>query len=193
MLPWKIFVETVAVLCYNRRWGDGVIIRQEQSSDYNEVYQLVKMSFATTPDDDGTTQDYLSELRTKDVFIPELSLVAESDEGTLVGQVVLYKTTITTPQRKLTELLLSPICVHPDYFGRGIARAMVEEALRIARNIGYRAVFLCGDPEIYSKMGFVATYRYNIFHKDEETAEWSMVRELHKGALDGISGTINTI
>ena len=170
-----------------------MLIRQEMPSDYDETYNLVKISFATTPDDDGTTQDYLNELRGKDVFIPELSLVAETDDGMLVGQVVLYKTTIVTPQEELTQLLLSPICVHPDYFRRGIACALIEEALRIARQVGYKAVFLCGDPEVYGKMGFVATYRYNIFHKEDAIAEWSMVRELYEGALEGVTGTINTI
>ena len=166
-------------------------IRQETSSDYDEVYQLVKISFGTTPDDDGTTPDYLNDLRDKDIFIPELSLVAENDGGSLVGQIVLYKTIIATPKGPLTELVLSPICVHPDHFRRGIARAMVDKALPIAVHIGYRAVFLCGDPEIYSKLGFVPTYRYGIFHKDDKTAEWSMVRELYDGALDGITGVID--
>lgn len=170
-----------------------MLIRQENPSDYDEVYQLVKIAFATTEDDDGTTPDYLDELRGKDVFIPELSLVAEID-GMLVGQIVLYKTAIVTFQGDLlTELLLSPISVHPNYFRRGIARAMVDEALSIAARMGYRAVFLCGDPEIYGKLGFVPTYRYKIFHKDDKTAEWSMVRELYEGALDGITGTIDTI
>jgi predicted N-acetyltransferase YhbS len=170
-------------------------IRQEKPLDYDEVYQLVKASFATNADDNGTTQDYLDGLRKKEVFIPELSLVAEDDDGAIVGQVVLYKTIIATPQGEVTELLLSPICVHPNYFHRGIARAIVDEALRIAKNMGFRAVFLCGDPEIYGRLGFIPSYRRNIFHKEDKskTAEWSMIRELYIGALDGISGTIDTV
>jgi len=170
-------------------------IRQERPADYSEVYELVKMSFATVSDSDGTEPDYLNELKNKDTFIPELSLVAENDDGKLIGQIVLYKTAITTSQGELAELLLSPISVHPDYFRRGIARAMVEEALRIARGMGFKAVFLCGDPVIYERLGFLPSYQYNIFHKTDEskTAKWSMVRELYNGALDDISGTIDTV
>jgi len=172
-------------------------IRQERPSDYDEVYRLVKASFSTVYTD-GTEpdeQDYLNELREKDTFIPELSLVAEGDDGTLLGQIVLYKTTLTTPDGELTELLLSPICVHPAYFRRGIARAMIEEARRIAKDLGFRAVFLCGDPETYGRLGFVPSHRHQIFHKDDasKTADWSMVRELYTGALDGISGTVDTV
>lgn len=171
-----------------------MIIRQEQPSDYDEVYQLVKKSFATSSHADGTEPDYLNEVRKKDTFIPELSLVAESDDGKLIGQVVLYKTIITTQDKEITELLLSPICVHPDYFRRGIARAMMEEACRLAKNIGYTAVFLCGNPEFYHKIGFKPTYEFGIFHIKDETkkAEWSMVRELTDGALKSIKGTVNT-
>ena len=61
--------------------------------------------------------------------------------------------------------------------------------------MGFRAVFLCGYPETYKRLGFTPSYCYNIFHKDDESkaADWSMVRELYDDALSGISGTIDTI
>jgi predicted N-acetyltransferase YhbS len=178
-------------LCGNKL----LLIRQERPLDYAKVYQLVKMSFATSLQDDGTVPDYLEGLCKKDTFIPELSLVTEDVDEKIIGQIVLYKTVITTPCGELVELLLSPICVHPDYFRRGIARAMIKKALDIAKRMGFRAVFLCGNPEIYGKMGFLPTYHYNIFHKNDETktAKWSMVYELYFGALNGISGTLTTV
>ena len=102
-------------------------VRQEKPFDYNEVYELVKISFATNSDDDGTTSDYLNEVRKKDTFIPELSLVAEDDNGKIIGQIVLYKMMIDTKNGKIVELLLSPICVHPEYFCKGIARTMIKK------------------------------------------------------------------
>ena len=172
-----------------------MIIRQEKLSDYNEVYELVKLSFSTNIDDDGTTHKYLNQLRVKDTFIPELSLVAENEHGKIIGQIVLYKTDITTSNGKITELLLSPISVHPDFFRRGIARAMINESFIIAKRIGFKAVFLCGDPELYKKFGFIPSYKHNIYHISDESknAEWSMVYELEKGGLNGIYGTIDTV
>ena len=173
------------------------IIRQEKPSDYDEVYNLVKTAFATvlTDGSEPDEQDYLNDLRKKDTFIPELSLVAESDDGGLIGQIVLCRTVISTPQGELATLLLSPISVHPGYFRQGVARALVDESLRIAGEMGYKAVFLCGEPEIYGRLGFVPSYLHNIYHKGDEskTAGWSMVRELQRGALLGISGTVDTI
>jgi predicted N-acetyltransferase YhbS len=172
-----------------------MLIRREKQSDHDEVRRLVKISFATNEGDDGTTHDYLDTLRRKDVFIPELSLVTENEGGVIIGQVLLYKADISTPQGMITELLLSPICVHPNYFRKGIARAMIEEVLSLAKDMGFRAVFLCGTPEIYGKLGFTPTFRYNIFHKTDESKEarWSMVRELYGGALGGVSGIIDTV
>ena len=140
-------------------------IRRETTADYAEVYELVRMSFSTSSHSDGTeTADYLNEVRTNNTFIPELSLVAEASSGKIVGQVVLYETDIHTPTGKRTELLLSPICVHPAYFRQGIARAMTNKALDLAREMGYKAVFLCGEPEFYRKLGFVPTFEYGIYH-----------------------------
>lgn len=171
-------------------------IRQEQPSDYEEVYELVKKSFTTISRADGTEPDepdYLNEIRKKNTFIPELSLVAENDAGRIIGQVVLYKTDIVTLDKKVTELLLSPISVHPDFFRQGIARAMMEESFRIAKEMGFSAVFLCGSSNFYHKIGFTPTYKFNIFHINDKSqkAEWCMVRELVEGTLIKISGTVD--
>jgi len=170
-----------------------MIIRREQPQDYAEVYKLVETAFNSNPETDGTVPDYLNNLRTKDTFIPELSLVAQHENGQIIGQVVLYRTNITTAHKAITELVLSPISVHPNYFRQGIARAMMEKAFEIAVNMGYKAVFLCGNPEFYHKIGFVPTYTYSIHHINDNTkaAKWCMVRELVKGALSNISGSVD--
>ena len=169
-------------------------IRQERASDYAEVHELVKISFAASSHSDGTEADYLNELRKKAVFIPELSLVAELN-GEIVGQIALYKTHVTTPDAVVTELVLSPICVHPVHFRRGIARAMMEKAFEIARTLGYKAVFLCGEPQLYRKVGFVPTSEHHIYHitDAEKNAQWCMVRELVSGALKNIRGTVDIV
>jgi len=170
-------------------------IRQETPADYNEVSELIKVSFATNADDDGTTSDYLNEIRKTDAFIPELSLVAEAESGKIIGQIVLYETTIDTKNENITALLLSPICVHPDYFRKGIARSMVEKAFCTAKEMDYKAVFLCGEPKIYRKLGFKPSFEYSIFHISDETknAEWCMVYEFVDGALNGVSGMVDIV
>jgi len=169
-----------------------ITVRREQPADYDEVAALVAAAFATVPYGDGTEADYLNDLRGKAAFLPELSFVALDGEK-IVGQIVLYQTDITTPNGPRTELVLSPVSVHPAYFRRGVARAMVEHALARAAAMGYRAVFLCGDPAIYARLGFSPSCAHGIHHAQDAHAEWSMVRALYAGALDGLEGTVETV
>lgn len=171
-----------------------MIMREETPKDYDEVYEMVKASFLTTPDHDREW-DYLNEVRKKDTFISKLSLVAESEKGKIIGQIVLYKADIITQEKIYTELVLSPISVHPDYFNQGIATKMMKKAFEIAKDMGYKAVFLCGDPNFYSKLGFKPSYEYKIFHitDKDKNAEWCMALELTNGALKNINGTIDIL
>ena len=161
-------------------------IRQETPSDYAEVYDMVKNSFATTDHSDGTEQDYLNEIRNKDTFIPELSLVAVLEDK-IVGQIVLYKMQIADE----VQLVLSPLSVHRDYFKQGIGESLIEEGCRRALSLGYKAVFLCGSPAYYERFGFVPTYEHEIYHRKDKTAKWCMVKELEEDYLADVKGFID--
>jgi predicted N-acetyltransferase YhbS len=57
----------------------------------------------------------------------------------------------------------------------------------------YKDVFLWGDPNFYSKFGFVPSYKFNIFHKDfqEQKVDFIMVYQLCENALEGKKGMID--
>ena len=166
-------------------------IRKETPADYDEVYAMVKRSFATASHSDGTEQDYLTEIRKKSTFIPALSLVAQIGQK-IVGQIVLYQMKIQCKDKIHAQLVLSPLSVHPDYFGQGIGAALIAEGCKRALAYGYRAVFLCGDPAYYARFGFVPTHRHRIYHVNdsEKNASWCMVKELEEGWLAGVTGMV---
>lgn len=167
-----------------------VTIRQETANDFEAVYQLIKEAFATTDYSDGTEPDYMNDLRLKPSFIPELSLVAVKDQQ-IIGQITLTKTVLPVDDEGRTELLLSPISVDPRYFGQGLGTKMMNVAFEKALSLGYEAVFLCGDPGYYSRLGFVPTYKYGIYHVNDKTAEWCMVKVLKADTLTNMSCTID--
>lgn len=177
----------------SKNFTQEIIIRQETPRDYQEVYDLVMAAFATADFSDGTEADYLNDIRTKDTFIPELSLVAQTSSNKLVGQIVLYRTLIQTENGDVETLVLSPISVHPDYFRQGIARAMVERASQLAAGMGFTSIFLCGDPIVYRRLGFVPSYSFGIQHIKDPKAEWCMGLKLVPHALSDIFGTINIV
>lgn len=136
---------------------------------------------------------YFTQARRESGFIPELSLVALANNGEIMGQTALYETDIVTPTGKNTQLALSQTAVLPEYRGRGVMRALVTQALERARELGYGAVFLGGDPKLYGRFGFAPSYRYHIHHVKSAGnpgyAEGCLVCLLQEGALDGVSGT----
>ena len=70
---------------------------------------------------------------------------------------------------------------------------MMKEAFHIAQELGYTAVFLCGDPQFYHRFGFRGAYEFGIYHVADKFryGEWCMALELKEGALSGITGTID--
>ena len=165
-------------------------IRAEREAEYAEIYDLVKTAFETAKVSDGDEQDYLNKLREdKERYIPDLALVAELC-GALVGQVILTKTYVAAESGKEESLLLGPVAVLLGFRERGIGAALINEALARAKNLGFRAVFLCGDPAYYGRFGFKSVSDYDITYDMDIPAQYVLVCELQPDWLKRIKGKI---
>lgn len=170
-----------------------VIIRPEKTSEYEAVNKLIYAAFA---DRHGVEtgkfmMEHFIKERQKETFIPELSLVAVLENGTIVGEVAIHETDISTEKGNITQLVLAQSAVLPEYRMQGIMRKLVEYALNAAKELGYGAVFLGGNPKLYARYGFEPSCKYGIYHKDRKKwgDEGFMVCVLKCGALDGVTGT----
>ncbi len=162
-----------------------MIIRTEEPQDYSAVYALVKDAFATLERSLGDEADRVNANRTKDHFVPELTLVAEED-GQIVGYISLHEMTIAYKSGATdVQVEVAPLAVRPDYFKKGIGAALMEEGCKRAKALGYNAVFLCGHPSYYPRFGYVPTCGYRIYHvrDTQKNAPWCMVKELTPGYL----------
>jgi len=163
-------------------------IRAETSNDFDEVYNLIRIAFETAKVKDGDEQDFAVKLRNSSNYIPQLSLVAEH-KNQLIGHIMLTKSYVTQPDgSKFESLLLAPISVLLEYRDKGVGSALINESFRLARNMGYKAVFLCGDPAYYHKFGFEPTSIYGIRPKSDIPQQYVMVHKLEADALSGVSG-----
>ena len=70
-------------------------------------------------------------------------------DGALVGHVLL--TELQGPQKALA---LAPISVDPDWRDFLIGTELIRRALDMARQRGWRVVFVLGDPVFYGRFGF---------------------------------------
>lgn len=164
-------------------------IRQETGADFPVLYDLIKTAFETAKVKDGDEQNFAENLRKSGNYIPELGLVAEYG-GRLIGQVMFTRTHITQPGGGIFEvLMLAPVSVLIEYRGHGVAAALIREGFRIAVELGYKAVFLCGDPAYYMRLGFEPISRFGLTHKSIPEP-YVMGYELVPGSLRDISGVV---
>lgn len=165
-------------------------IREEQEADFPAIYDLVQTAFQTARVSNGDEQNFVNRLRMSDNYLPELALVAEAD-GHLIGHIMLTRTFLTSATGQVPLLLLAPVAVELAHRNRGIGARLIEAACRRAREDGYQAVILVGDPAYYQRFGFKTAAAFGISNTDQIPEPYVMVRELIPGALANISGTIS--
>ena len=77
-----------------------------------------------------------------------VSLVAD-DDGQIIGHVLLSKMDAPFP-----ALALAPVSVIPPRQRSGIGSALIKRAVSRARDGGWAAIFVLGDPNYYKRFGF---------------------------------------
>jgi predicted N-acetyltransferase YhbS len=64
----------------------------------------------------------------------------------------------------------------------------MKHSLEKAKQLGYRAIIIFGDPEYYHRFGFVNAKVYNIQTSEGINFEPFMALQLYENSLAGISG-----
>lgn len=164
-------------------------IRKESKNDYSEIYNLIETAFQTARVKDGTEQDFATDLRNGGCYINELALVAETD-GKIIGHIMSTDTYVTmSGEAKFPALMIAPLSVALEYRDHGIGGALLRRSFEIAREMGYQAMFLCGDPNYYSRFGFRPIGDFGITHASIP-APYVMGYELIPATLNNISGIV---
>lgn len=161
------------------------IIRQEESKDNQDVFDLIKLAFRDLEISDHDEQDLVERLRLSDAFIPELSLVAELD-GKVIGHILFTKIKVGDK----VVLTLAPLAVLPSMQGKGVGTALMNEGHRIACDLGFDAVIVVGHEDYYPRVGYVPAMDFGISMPFDVPAESFMVLDLSGNALDFLSGVV---
>lgn len=185
--PWE---ESSRIYGINLANKVDFTIREETDRDQAEIYTLIKTAFETAKVKDGNEQDFAANLRKSDRYIPELALVAQSG-GKLIGHIMLTKTKLTRPDGKVEEVLLvAPLSVLIEYRDKGVGSALMKEGLRKAKEMGYNAAFLCGDPGYYERFGYKRSSLFGIGNAQNIPEQYVLAYELKRNALEEITGTV---
>jgi len=155
-------------------------ILAETASDAQAIERLHDRTF-------GPGRFVLSAYRLREHVDHRLELSFTAWIGTLlVGSVRQLPIVIG----ETSALLLGPLTVEPPFRSRGVGRALLERALKEAREKGHRLVLLVGDDAYYSRVGFKAVPKGRASMPGPVDYGRLLVAELVDGAFEGVSGAV---
>lgn len=163
-------------------------LRPERPADFRAVEGLVRDAFWNhyAP---GCDEHYLAHiLRDSPDFVPELDYVALHN-GQVVGSIMYTKARIVLDRGGEREVLcFGPLAVAPTFQGQGVGGQLIERTKTLARELGYEAILILGDPDYYSRFGFVPAEQYGIGTSRDVYIISLQALELRPGALAGCAG-----
>ena len=163
-------------------------IRKEEKEDYRTVEGLVREAFWNLYVPGCNEHFVLHNLRKSNDFIPELDFVAER-EGQIVGQIAYTRGIVKGKGTEDKEAItFGPVSVLPAFQRWGTGSALINHTIVLAREMGYPAICIYGDPRYYNRFGFRCGEKYEIKTADDKFAVALQVLELKQGALDNMSG-----
>jgi len=160
-------------------------IRPEQPGDEEAIAEINRRAFGGEEE-----VGIIGAIRKSEFFIPELSLVAESD-GRITGHIMFSTISLFReggPQENI--LSLAPMAVDPEEQNRGTGSALVRAGMEKARELGHRIVIVIGHPGYYPRFGFEQARRNGFEIAFEVPDEAFMVAGLQPEALLDAGGMV---
>ncbi len=168
---------------------ENIKLRLEEPKDYKEVENLTREAFWNVHSP-GCDEHYLIHImRNSDAFIKELDIVAEY-EGKIIGSIVYTKAKILGDDNNSYNdvVCFGPISVLPEFQGKGVGGMLINYSRNVAKQLGYRAILIYGDPEYYKRYGFVQAKNYKIGTPDDMYVVPLQAYELYDKALENCQG-----
>lgn len=166
----------------------NLTIRNEQEEDYRIVEQLVREAFWNLYVPGCNEHFVLHNLSKSKDFIPELDFVDER-AGQIVGQIAYSRGIIKGKGSADKEVItFGPVSVLPTFQKQGIGSALITHTINLARDMGYLAICIYGDPRYYSRFGFRCAEKYEIKTAEDKFAVSLQALELRQGALNEVPG-----
>ena len=146
-----------------------------------------------TPEEGTLVRNLVEEIRAKEFYTPELELImVERDTDEVIGYCMFSRFHLEGKyEDKL--LILTPVAVKTQLQRQHISKALIEYGFQKARELGYKAVIVEGNPMNYRSRGFVTSAAYGVTAHESvglPEPECLMVKELVPGGLEGIHGQV---
>jgi putative acetyltransferase len=160
-------------------------LRAEKPEDYEGIREVNDLAFHY-----GNESKLVERVRASDRFVPELSIVAVTEDHTIIGHILLSGIDIVSENKAVQTIALAPMAVRPDFQGQGIGSALVRAGLAECERLGFGHVVLIGHPDFYPRFGFRSAREKGLESPIPVPDHVFLASELNEGALENISGTI---
>ena len=169
-------------------------IKNIDSRYLDKSAQLVEDVFADSEGEESgkIVRSLVEEIRSKRFYLPELELIMVDEKDDILGYAMFSRFHLGGKYEN-ELLLLSPVAVKTELQRQHISKELIEFGFEKAKEIGFKAVIVEGNPQNYNPRGFETSCKYGILAGKTlslPSPECLMVKELVEGALLNISGIV---
>lgn len=171
------------------------IIKSMENKYLRPALDLVEDVFTKykDPEEGKVVRQLVEEIRSKKYYLPELELIMVDECDNILGYAMFSRFHIEgNYENKL--LILTPVAVKTELQRQHISKDLLEYGFKRAKDMGYKAILVEGNPRNYNPRGFKSSYKYGIEAGPNiklPNPDCLMVKELESGALDKICGLVD--
>lgn len=167
----------------------NITLRPEREEDRRRVEEVTREAFWNVYRPGCDEHFLVHNLRGTGQFLASLDYVAVLD-GEIVGNIIYVETRVDGADGAAHRFAaFGPVSVLPEHQGKGIGGKLIRHTMQLARDMGYKAVIIYGDPDYYCRHGFRVSKEFGITDGEARFPAAMLVRELYEGVLRGIAGS----
>jgi len=164
-----------------------VLLRLETEKDHLQVEELTREAFWNLHGPGCDEHLLIHYLRKSEYSVKDLNFVATLNHK-IVGHIAYVEAKIKGIEKEYGILTFGPLSVLTAYHGKGVGTKLVNHTILLAREMGYKAIVIYGDPDYYQRFGFKPSKMFNITNGNKKYPAALLVLELYPHALNGIKG-----
>jgi predicted N-acetyltransferase YhbS len=175
-------------------WNMNISIQSMEEKYLEPSLDLIQRVFTEheNAEEGKLVRRLTQEIRSKRFHMPQLEIIAVDEAGEVVGYAGFSRFHLEGKyEDKL--LLLTPVAVKTELQRQHISKRMIEYGFEKAKEMGFEAAIVEGNPRNYNARGFVTAADHGIMPGKTvhlPRIECLMVKELKAGALENIKGMV---
>lgn len=145
------------------------------------------------PEEGKFVRRLVEEIRSKKYYIPELDLIMVDENDEIIGYAMFSRFHIEGKYEN-ELLILTPVAVKTELQRQHISKELLEHGFEKAKEMGYKAILVEGNPKNYNPRGFMTSADFGIIAGPNihlPHVECLMIKELVDGALNHIHGIVD--